>query len=108
VSGLREWLLQRVSAVYLAAFFVYLLVHFILHPNPGYAEWRGWLGQPLVAAAVAGFILAVLVHGWVGLRDVVLDYVHHLGVRLAILTLIALVLAGCGFWAVRVLILAGV
>jgi succinate dehydrogenase / fumarate reductase membrane anchor subunit len=107
VNGLRVWLLQRVSALYLAGFFCYLLVHFFLHPDPGYEEWRDWLGRPLVSVAFAGFILAFLVHAWVGLRDVILDYVHHLGLRLVILTLIAFLLTGCGFWAVRVLILAG-
>ena len=101
-------MLQRISAVYLAGFFIYLLVYFIQHPGPDYAEWRGWLGHPLVGVSFAGFVLAILIHGWVGLRDVVLDYVHHLGIRLVMLTLIALVLAGCGFWTIRILILASI
>jgi succinate dehydrogenase / fumarate reductase membrane anchor subunit len=104
-DGLQAWLLQRVSAVYLAGFFIYLLLHFYLHPHPDYQAWRAWVAQPLVAIAFAGFIFALLVHGWVGLRDVVLDYVHHLGLRMLVLTLVAFLLIGCGFWAVRVLIL---
>lgn len=107
MEGLRDWLLQRFSAIYLAGFFAYLLLHFFLHPDPDYGEWRDWLGHPLVGMASAGFILALLVHGWVGLRDVILDYIHHLGLRLTLLALVALLLAGCGFWAIRVLILAG-
>jgi len=46
----------------------------------------------------------LLIHGWVGLRDVTLDYIHHLGLRLMVLTLTAVLLIGCGFWAVRILI----
>lgn len=99
--------MQRISAVYLAGFLVYLLVHFYRQPDPGYQAWREWLTQPLVSVCFAGFILALLVHGWVGLRDVVLDYIHHLGLRLTVLTLIAFVLLGSGFQAMRVLVLAG-
>jgi succinate dehydrogenase / fumarate reductase membrane anchor subunit len=105
-DGLRTWLLQRVSAVYLAAFLVYALVHFWRNPQPDYAAWHGWIASPAVSIACAGFVLALLIHGWVGLRDVTLDYVHHLGLRLLVLTLIALLLIGCGLWTVRILIVA--
>lgn len=105
-DGLRTWLLQRVSAVYLAVFLVYVLVHFWRNPQPDYAAWHGWMTSPAVSVAAAGFVLALLVHGWVGLRDVVLDYIHPLGLRLLVLTLIALLLIGCGLRAVRILILA--
>jgi succinate dehydrogenase / fumarate reductase membrane anchor subunit len=103
-DGLRTWLLQRVSAVYLAVFLVYVLVHFWLNPNPDYTAWRNWVASPAVSITGAGFILALLIHGWVGLRDVTLDYVHPLGLRLAVLTLIAFLLIGCGLWAMRILI----
>jgi succinate dehydrogenase / fumarate reductase membrane anchor subunit len=103
-DGLRTWLLQRVSAVYLAAFLVYALVHFWLDPHPDYTAWRSWIASPVVSITGAGFILALLIHAWVGLRDVTLDYIHHLGLRLGVLTLIAFLLIGCGFWAMRILI----
>jgi succinate dehydrogenase / fumarate reductase membrane anchor subunit len=103
-DGLRTWLLQRVSAVYLGLFLLYVLLHFGFNPHPDFAAWRGWVASPLVSITGAGFILALLIHAWVGLRDVVLDYIHHLGLRLAVLTLVAFLLIGCGFWAVRILI----
>lgn len=103
-DGLRTWLLQRVSAVYLAAFLLYTLMHFWLNPHPDFSAWRGWVASPAVSIAGAGFILALLIHAWVGLRDVVLDYLHPLALRLGVLTLIAFLLIGCGFWAMRILI----
>jgi len=103
-DGLRGWLLQRISAVYLGLFLVYVLVHFWLEPHPDFAAWHNWVACPAVSIAGAGFILALLIHGWVGLRDVTLDYIHHLGLRLAVLTLVACLLIGCGLWALRILI----
>lgn len=104
--GLRDWLLQRLTAVYLGIFLVYLLLHFLLQPQHSYQQWHDWVTQPVMIIAIAVFILALLVHGWVGMRDVVLDYVHATGLRLAVLSLIALTLIASGIWALRVLLLA--
>ncbi len=105
--GLKAWLWQRISAVYLALFFVYLLVQFYLYPFTEYSAWHEWIARPLVGTAFAGFILALLVHLWVGLRDIVLDYIHPLGLRLTVMIIIAFILIGSGFWSMQVLILAG-
>jgi len=103
-DGLRTWLLQRVSAVYLGLFLLYVLAHFWLNPRPDYEAWRAWVASPVVSITGAGFILALLIHGWVGVRDVTLDYIHHLGLRLVLLTLVAFLLIGCGLWVMRILI----
>lgn len=102
--GLRDWLLQRISAVYLAGFLIYFMVHLVLQPVHSFQQWHDWMRHPLMAIASAGFIVALLLHGWVGMRDVVLDYVHALSLRLAVLSLIGLVFIGCGLWALRTLL----
>lgn len=104
--GLRDWLLQRLTAIYLGGFLVYLLVHFLLQPQHSFQQWHDWVTHPVMVIAIALFILAVLIHGWVGMRDVVLDYVHAISLRLTILSLIGLTLISCGLWALRVLIQA--
>lgn len=101
------WLLQRITAIYLGVYLLYVLGHFWLHPRPDYVEWRAWLAHPLIAICNTAFVFALLLHGWVGLRDVVLDYIHHLGLRLVTLTLIAFLLMGCGLWAAHILLQAG-
>ncbi len=104
--GLRDWLLQRLTAIYLGGFLVYLLVHFLLQPQHSFQQWHDWVTHPVMVIAIALFILAVLIHGWVGMRDVVLDYVHAISLRLTILSLIGLTLISCGLWALRVLLQA--
>ena len=102
--GLRDWLLQRLTAIYLACFLIYLLVHFLIQPQHTFQEWHDWITRPAMIIAAAMFILAVLVHGWVGMRDVVLDYVHGISLRISVLSLIALSLVACGIWAMRILV----
>jgi succinate dehydrogenase / fumarate reductase membrane anchor subunit len=103
--ALRGWLIQRFSAVYLAGFLVYLVLHFLMLETRGYAAWRAWLAHPAVALASAGFILSLVLHGWVGVRDIILDYIHALGLRLLLLALSGALLAVSGLWALHLLLL---
>jgi succinate dehydrogenase / fumarate reductase membrane anchor subunit len=102
--ALRAWLIQRISAVYLAGFVVYLIIHFVIQPTASYAEWRAWLAQPAIALAGSGFFVALALHGWVGVRDVILDYIPVLGLRLLLLGMSGALLAASGLWAVRLLL----
>ena len=104
--GLRDWLLQRFTAVYLGCFLLYLIVHFYKQPQHDFQQWQAWITHPVMTIASAAFILALLVHGWVGMRDVVLDYAHTLRLRLLLLSLIALIFIACALWALRILLLA--
>jgi succinate dehydrogenase / fumarate reductase membrane anchor subunit len=90
--------------VYLAGFLVYLLIHFLTLETLDYDAWRAWLAHPAVALASAGFVLALVLHGWVGVRDIILDYTHPLGLRLLLLALSGALLAASGLWAVRLLL----
>ena len=104
--GLRDWLLQRITAVYQACFLVYLMLHLYIQPQHTFRQWHDWITHPAMSVASAAFILALLVHGWIGMRNVVLDYVHTLRLRLLLLSLLALMLTGCGLWALQILFLA--
>ncbi len=103
LGGLRPWLLQRVTAVYLAGFSGYVGGRLALVPPETLADWSAWVRGPVMSVATALFFGALLLHAWVGVRDVVLDYVRQAGVRLGVLALLALALAAQGLWALRVL-----
>lgn len=108
LSGFRAWLWQRLTAVYLAAFFIYGLVYLMFAPPAGYSEWQVWVGRPLMLIAIGVFFITLLAHAWVGIRDVIIDYAHPFALRFGILSLAGLFLVGCGVWALKVLIMAGV
>ncbi len=105
VSGFKAWLVQRMSAIYLGIYFVYILQHFILTPPATHHDLTIWLASPMVVITMALFFLLLLLHAWIGLRDVIIDYIHHLGIRLTVLALVAILLVGCGFSMLRTLIL---
>ena len=103
VTGLRAWLVQRVSAVYMLGFIAFLLTHFLVDPPASYLAWRDWALGRSVSVAAFIFCLALLAHAWVGVRDVVMDYVHPIAVRVLVLALVGFSLTGVGAWVVRIL-----
>ncbi|MDX1594216.1 MAG: succinate dehydrogenase, hydrophobic membrane anchor protein [Gammaproteobacteria bacterium] len=104
-AGMRAWILQRITGAYIALFVIYLAGLFTFAAPSGYAEWRDVVASPGVVITAMLFFLAVLLHAWVGIRDILIDYVHHAGLRLAGLVLVALVLLGSGIWAAKILLL---
>lgn len=106
-AGLHAWLLQRLSALYLAAYTVYLLLHFARQTPTDYQAWRNWVALPVVSIGAALFFIALLLHAWVGLRDILMDYVHSTALRLGLTALLLLGLAACGLWSLRILWQAG-
>lgn len=103
-QGVRAWVVQRVSAVYLAVFIVAALGWGIWHAPLAYAEWQAWLARPAVNVATGLFFAALLVHAWVGMRDIVIDYVRPTGLRFAALSLIALALYAMAAWVFLILV----
>ncbi|MGA7799903.1 MAG: succinate dehydrogenase, hydrophobic membrane anchor protein [Gammaproteobacteria bacterium] len=107
--GLRAWLLQRFTAIYLIGFLLFLVVRFgILGAPVGYHAWHAWLAEPIINMATGLFMLSVIGHAWVGIRDVIMDYVRPSGLRVAVLAAAALALIACAAWALRVLFLVTV
>jgi succinate dehydrogenase / fumarate reductase membrane anchor subunit len=103
VTGLRAWLLQRLSALYLSGYLLWALVYFSLHPVNDYAAWRALWMQPSMAIGTALLFIALLVHAWVGVRDVILDYVRPPLLRLSLLALLWGWLLVLAVWLARIL-----
>lgn len=106
-SGLMAWIIQRATAVYLGLFLGYLLIYFSFAPPADHAALKGWVTQPLVSAGLLLLVPVLLAHAWVGIRDVLIDYVHPLGARVTLLTLFAFCFLASGLWALKAIIAAG-
>lgn len=104
-NGLRPWLMQRLSAVYIAGFLVFILVNLAGAQTISFVAWQQWLASPLTNAAFAVFLIALLVHAWVGIRDVIMDYVKPVATRFLLLLVFGLIFLISLFWSLRVLFL---
>jgi succinate dehydrogenase / fumarate reductase membrane anchor subunit len=103
LSGHGAFLLQRLSALLLVVYLAAGALRLAFGPPVTFAQWQAWNGHPLGAAASLVLVLAVLLHAWVGVRDVILDYIHPFGLRAAALAAAGVGLASLGFWTLLIL-----
>jgi len=103
LQGLRPWIIQRVSAVFIGVFFIYIFL-VVLIDNPFNAnDWAAWVATPYNNIFIGLSLIAILWHAWIGIRDIVLDYVPNVVGRLLVLTLVGCTLTGSGLWGLKAL-----
>lgn len=105
-SGLKAWVIQRVSAIYLALFTLFAVAAFIVDAPQDYEAWRSMVTSPAMTVALLLFFIALLIHAWVGMRDVAIDYLSVLPIRVVFLSIFAVALVAAGIWVVLVLFTA--
>ncbi|ESQ16851.1 MAG TPA: succinate dehydrogenase, hydrophobic membrane anchor protein [Chromatiaceae bacterium] len=105
-SGLKAWITQRATALYLATFGVYVTLHFIFNAPADHAAMQDWVATPWVALGLILLIPIVLVHAWIGIRDVYMDYVKIIGLRVTALTLTGFIFIASGVAAELAIIVA--
>ena len=101
--GLRDWLMQRITAVMMAAYALAMSGWLLLHPSVDYDAWTGLFAGNVVRSFSLLFLLAVFCHAWVGVRDIVMDYIKCAGLRLAIYVVVILALILYAIWSVQIL-----
>jgi succinate dehydrogenase / fumarate reductase, membrane anchor subunit len=101
--GFRDWLSQRVTAVLMALFTLAVVVQVLLPGPMGYDKWAGIFSAQWMKVLTFVVIVALLFHVWVGMRDVWMDYVKPVAVRLALQVFTIVWLVGCAGWAIQVL-----
>lgn len=102
--GLRDWLVQRVTAVLMALFTIVLLVQVLFGGPLGYDSWSGIFAAQWMKTLTFTVIVALAWHAWVGVRDIYMDYVtKSVGLRLTLQVATVVWLVGCAGWAVQVL-----
>ncbi|WP_137895200.1 succinate dehydrogenase, hydrophobic membrane anchor protein [Ramlibacter sp. 2FC] len=102
--GLRDWLSQRVTGGLMALFTLVVLAQVIFTAGPiGYDKWAGIFAAQWMKVLTFSMIVALLWHAWVGVRDIWMDYVKPVGLRLALDIFTIVWLVGCAGWAIQVL-----
>jgi succinate dehydrogenase / fumarate reductase, membrane anchor subunit len=101
--GLRDWLSQRITAALMVLFTLAVVVQVLLPGEMGYDRWAGIFAAQWMKVLTFVTIVALLVHVWVGMRDVWMDYVKPVGTRLVLQVFTIAWLVGCAGWAIQVL-----
>ncbi len=98
-QGLRDWVIQRVSAIMIALTVLGLGYFFLTHPAVSFLEWRMLFAPIGVKVLTLVVVLALAFHAWVGIWIVVTDYVKPALLRFLVEVLVFLTLLCCFLWA---------
>jgi len=101
--GLAQWLLQRFTALVMAAYTVFAIGCVLLRPPDTYAQWKALFSGGFFRLATMLFFVALIYHAWVGMRDILLDYAKPYPLRLAAQAAVAIVLAAYLLWSFSIL-----
>jgi succinate dehydrogenase / fumarate reductase membrane anchor subunit len=102
-EGLRDWIVQRVSALMMAVYSIGLVIYVVSNPELSFAEWHGIFAETWVKVATLLFVLALAFHAWIGMWTIFTDYVKNFVVRAVLSLATILMLTACFFWAFMIL-----
>lgn len=101
--GLRDWLAQRITAVVMALFTLFVGVYLLLQPIVDYDVWTALFSNNVMRSFALLFLLSLFYHAWIGVRDIVMDYVRPASIRLLVHVAVILALLLYTIWSVQIL-----
>lgn len=108
-SGLSDWLIQRFSALIIAAYSLCILASFLITPDMDYAQWRSIFDSSLMRLFSIITLFALCGHAWVGMWTVGTDYLteRQLGsgatvIRLVYQAICVLLIAVYLLWGIQI------
>jgi len=102
-EGVHHWWTQRLTAIALVPLSLWFVIGLIKAADGGYTTATQWLARPMSAIMTVSLLVALFHHTQLGLQVVIEDYVHHEGLKLALVVVIKLasfLLAAVGIFAV--------
>ena len=80
--GLKDWLVQRVTAVLMTVYLIVMACVLFVTAPQDYAAWKALFGQHWLRIATLVFFICLFWHAWIGMRNILMDYVHPVALRL--------------------------
>ena len=101
--GLRDWLAQRITAAIMAVYTVIMVVVLMGAKPISYGMWKDFFTQGWMRVATLLFVVSLAWHAWVGVRDILMDYIKPDGLRLGLQVFSLVLIAGYLGWTVQIL-----
>ena len=89
-NGVSDWVIQRASALLLAAYTLCILGFVLTNPGLDYDAWRGWFNNGFIKVFTVLTLVSFCAHAWVGMWTIGSDYLGErtLGPKATILRFI--------------------
>lgn len=101
--GLKDWLVQRVTAVVMIVYLLVLVSLIFVFTPQDYGTWRNIFSIQWMRIATFLFFIALFWHAWIGVRNILMDYVHPTAIRLTVQILVIISLLFYLVWSAEIL-----
>jgi succinate dehydrogenase / fumarate reductase membrane anchor subunit len=101
--GWLDWLSQRVTAVVMALYTLLLLGIVLWHGGIDHGVFKSVFANAGFKLATFVFMVALLYHAWVGVRNIAMDYIKHSATRLLVQVVVICLLIAYTGWTIQVL-----
>ena len=81
-QGLRDWVIQRLTAMILAISSIGLLTFIVCHPHLSFLEWHELFSSVWVKILTILCLFSLMLHAWVGVWTIITDYINCFVIRL--------------------------
>lgn len=80
-SGLYDWMIQRVTAVVLMVYTIFMIGYLLMNPSLDYEQWKTLFDGTAMRIFSLLAILSFAAHVWIGVWSVSTDYIKATGMR---------------------------
>lgn len=102
-QGIRDWLIQRVTAIIIGLYAIFILSYFLTHPVVDFSGWTALFQHLVMKVATVLTVASILWHAWIGLWTVFTDYVKPAALRLFLEIIVILLLLSYLIWVFEIL-----
>jgi succinate dehydrogenase / fumarate reductase membrane anchor subunit len=102
-SGLSDWLVQRVSAVILAAYSIFMVAYLLLNPQIDFSQWQALFNCTSMRIFSLMALLSLGAHCWIGLWSISTDYLKPFLLRFVFQMVVGLLMFIYTIWGVQLL-----
>ena len=79
--GMRLWLSQRLTALVMAFYIILLVVMLLIMQPAGFTAWQDFVSPIWFRLLTLIFLMCLFMHAWLGVADVLKDYVFNKTLR---------------------------
>lgn len=92
-NGVHDWLLLRAAAMIMTLYVLYILGFIVMSGHLTWDIWREFFASSFTKVFTLLTLLSILIHGWIGMWQVLTDYIKPLVMRLLLQFLVVVVLS---------------
>ena len=90
-TGIQDWLFIRGSAIVIVLYVLYI-VGFVAINDITYEVWRSFFASSVTKVFTILTLFSILVHAWIGMWQVLTDYIKPIALRLVLQLVIVVAL----------------